>query len=650
MDMGPDYGEQLIERITSNTESWYNERSEPPKKEKPAGMFEVEEKMAMQAQLDSIQHMLKQMMQAPKQSVQAVTQPPTQVPYMPTPYSYPQSPCNSPGLQSLAMVVCCAICGGNHASQSCCLLDGNGQGSSQSAEQIDMIGYSRPQGQGFQGYGQQRNQFGNQYGNQWNNQGRNPPPGFQGNQGNRGGNQGNQWRGNQNQWTQQGTSQPPQDPDMKTFMTMMMNQMGKLQAEVENLRTQCGGNKQEPPQAPSSSGKLPATTENPRHQVNAVTTRSGVALKDPPYPTDDRTQEREVEEDVIEKEKIDKEEEVVVESENEEEPLIQKDKSKGKAHVQEQSARNKKKVSKDKEIDDSVIPYNLLPFPQRLWKSKESERESKFHKMLDKLEISMPFVEAVTQIPSYKKFLKNILSNKKKPEKSAVVDLSEGVLTCAVLQQKLPPKLKDPGSFAIPCIIGGFVVGGALCDLGASVSLMPYSMCKRLNLGEPKPTTMTLQMADRSVKRPVGVLEDIPVMIDHYFIPGDFVVLDVEEDAKVPIILGRPFLATAGAIIDVKRGKLVMEVAENKIEFDIFKMAKHQPSYVDECKVVEIKEKIFEGVQGNHVEIEVPLKLPPSTMAKDVKSSIGHSSFYRRFMRDLSRLAKPKSHFLPTGT
>ncbi|XP_031106311.1 uncharacterized protein LOC116010959 [Ipomoea triloba] len=207
--------------------------------------------------------------------------------------------------------------------------------------------------------------------------------------------------------------------------------------------------------------------------------------------------------------------------------------------------------------------------------------------MLDKLEISMPFVEAITQIPSYKKFLKNILGNKKKPKKSVVVDLSEGALTCAVLQHKLPPKLKNPGSFSIPCIIGGFVVGGALCDLGASVSLMPYFLCKRLNLGTPKPTSMTLQMADRSIKRPVGVLEDVPVMIDQYSIPGGFVVMDIEEDAKVPNILGRPFLAIAGALIDVRRGKIMMEVAENKIEFDIFKMAKHQPSYVDECYSIE---------------------------------------------------------------
>ncbi|XP_031132049.1 uncharacterized protein LOC116033448 [Ipomoea triloba] len=197
--------------------------------------------------------------------------------------------------------------------------------------------------------------------------------------------------------------------------------------------------------------------------------------------------------------------------------------------------------------------------------------------MLDKLEISMPFVDVVTQILSYKKFLKDILSNKKKLEKSAVVDLSEGALTCAVLQQKLPPKLKDPGSFTIPCIIGGFVVGSALCDLGASVSLMPYSLCKRLNLGNPKPTTMTLQMADRSIKRPVGVLEDIPVMVDQYFIPGDFVILDMEEDTK--------------------RGKLVMEVAGHKIEFDIFKMAKHQPSYINECHMVGVLEQCSAEVE-----------------------------------------------------
>ncbi|XP_031115837.1 uncharacterized protein LOC116019689 [Ipomoea triloba] len=379
---------------------------------------------------------------------------------------------------------------------------------------------------------------------------------------------------------------------MKTFMTMIMNQMSKLQTKVESIWTQQqSGGVQGSNQASSSSGKLPANTENPRNHVNAITTRSGKALKDPPYPTNDKELEKENEKNESEQEKEEVEIQDILESDNEEEPLIQRDKAKGKAPMQVESNENKKGAPKGKQTHDSVIPCNLLPFPQRLRKSKDTERVNKFKMMLDKLEISMPFVDAVTQIPSYKKFLKDILSNKKKLEKSAVVDMSEGALICAVLQKHLPPKLKDPGSFTIPCIVGEFVVGRALCDLGASVSILPYSLCKRFNLGEPKPTTMTLQMADCSIKRPIGVLEDIPVMIDQYFIPGDFVILDIEEDTKVPIILCRPFLATAGAIIDVKRGKLVMEVAEHKIEFDIFKMTKHQPSYVDECNVVEMIER-----------------------------------------------------------
>ncbi|XP_031090972.1 uncharacterized protein LOC115995968 [Ipomoea triloba] len=470
------------------------------------------------------------MMQSPKQGVQAVTQPSHQGLYMPNPYSLPQSPCNSPGPQSIAMVACCAIYGENHASQSCQLLDPSGQGSSSNMEQVDAIGYTRPQCQGFQSYGQQPR---NQYGTSWNNQGRNLTPGFQGNQGNRSGNQGNQsWRGNQNQgqWNNQsgqgygnnqnhqGISQATQDPNMKTSMSMIMNQMSKLQTEVEGLRAQQqGGGTQGSNQASSSSGgKLPANTENSRNHVNAITTRSGKALKDPPYPGPFQSKwGPEVEKNESDQGKGEVEVENILESNNEEEHLIQRDKAKENAPI---------------DCGDQ----------RRLGERTSSE-------------ISMPFVDAVTQIPSYKKFLKDIL----------------------ILQHKLPPKLKDLGSFTILCIIGGFVVGSVLCDLGANVSLMPYSLCKRLNLGEPKPTTMTLHMADRSVKHPVGVLEDIPVMIDQYFIPGDFVILDIEEDTKVPIILGRPFLATARAIIDVKRGKLVMEVTEHKIEFDIFKMAKH---------------------------------------------------------------------------
>ncbi|XP_031095146.1 uncharacterized protein LOC115999436 [Ipomoea triloba] len=466
---------------------------------------------------------------------------------------------------------------------------------------------------------------------------------------------------------------------------------GKLQAEIDGLKAQQqGGGNQFSNQPLSSNGRLPASIENPRYQVNAITTRSGLALKDPPFPSNDPVPE-----------KADKKDEGVqvedVLDDSEEEPVVQGDSVKEKVPEKNESAPCKKHERKNKKEDDSVIPYNLLPYPQRLWKSKESDRESKFYKMLDKLEISMPFVEAISQIPSYKKFLKNILGqipsykkflknilgnkkkpeksaenilgnkkkpeksavvdlgNKKKPEKSAVVDLSEGALTCAVLQHKLPPKLKDPGSFFIPCIIGGFVVGGALCDLGASVSLMPYSLCKRLNLGTPKPTSMTLQMADRSIKRPVGVLEDVPVMIDQYFIPGDFVVLDIEEDAKVTIILGRPFLATAGALIDVRRGKLVREVAENKIEFDIFKMTKHQPSYVDECYLIEgLGNGIAESKKielGDFHDSPIDPGSPElSSVLKQKKKFSGSGGFYKRWMRELSKFKRPPDRVVHNPT
>ncbi|XP_074277438.1 uncharacterized protein LOC141601074 [Silene latifolia] len=109
----------------------------------------------------------------------------------------------------------------------------------------------------------------------------------------------------------------------------------------------------------------------------------------------------------------------------------------------------------------------------------------------------------------------------------------------------------------------------ALCDLGGSVSVMPYSVCEKLNIGHLKVTNVTLQMTDRTVKRPLGVLEDAPVKIGKFFIPVDFIVLDMAEDTQIPIILGRPFLHIAWAIIDVKQGRLTLEVGDDKVIFNL---------------------------------------------------------------------------------
>ncbi|XP_050916592.1 uncharacterized protein LOC127131717 [Lathyrus oleraceus] len=157
-------------------------------------------------------------------------------------------------------------------------------------------------------------------------------------------------------------------------------------------------------------------------------------------------------------------------------------------------------------------------------------------------------------MPSYAKFRKEIISNKKKLEDNENVMLT--AKCSAIIQNNMPPKLKDRCSFSIPCVIGKFIIEKSLCDLGTSVSLMPLSTCEKLNLGELRTTKMSLKLADRSIKFLVGMLENVPVRIGKFYIPTDFMIMDIKEDSHIPIILGRPFLATVGAIIDVKKGRL----------------------------------------------------------------------------------------------
>ena len=141
--------------------------------------------------------------------------------------------------------------------------------------------------------------------------------------------------------------------------------------------------------------------------------------------------------------------------------------------------------------------------------------------------------------------------------------------------KKLPPKLQDPGSFAIPFSIGNRVSGTTLCDLGASINLMPLSMFKRLKLGERKSTTISLQLADRSYEHPRGIIENVLVKVGKFVLPVDFVILDMEEDDLVPIILGRPFLATGKVQINVQEGELKLRVQGDEITFHVFQPMKH---------------------------------------------------------------------------
>lgn len=199
-------------------------------------------------------------------------------------------------------------------------------------------------------------------------------------------------------------------------------------------------------------------------------------------------------------------------------------------------------------------PALRVPFPQRFKKNKLDKQFSKFLDVFKKLYINIPFADALEQMSSYMKFMKDILSNKRKLEEYEMVALTEE--WSAILQKKLPPKLKDLGSFTIPCSIGNFVFERALCDLGASINLMPLSIFRKLGLGEARPTIVSLQLADRSIKHPRGIIEDVLVKVDKFIFSANFIILDMEEDREIPIILGRPFLATSQALIDVQRGEL----------------------------------------------------------------------------------------------
>ncbi|XP_021775706.1 uncharacterized protein LOC110739557 [Chenopodium quinoa] len=170
-------------------------------------------------------------------------------------------------------------------------------------------------------------------------------------------------------------------------------------------------------------------------------------------------------------------------------------------------------------------------------------------------------------MPNYSKFLKEILSGKS--ECIEVDSVKIGECCNDLIDNDLPKKMNDPGNFPIPCNINGKVFQSALCDLGASVSIMPYSVFKKLKLGELLPTNMTLQLADRSFKFPKGRIKDVPLKLGEFTIPVDFIMLEIAEDDNILIILGRPLLENSGALIDVKGGIITLCVSNDSTSFKL---------------------------------------------------------------------------------
>ncbi|KAK8680507.1 hypothetical protein V6N13_109450 [Hibiscus sabdariffa] len=202
--------------------------------------------------------------------------------------------------------------------------------------------------------------------------------------------------------------------------------------------------------------------------------------------------------------------------------------------------------------------------------------------------VLMPLVEALQQMPNYAKFLKDMVSRKTRIGEFETAAATEACL--AMMHNKVPAKKTDPGSFTIPCSIGKIYSTKALCDPGASINLMPKSVFQKLGIGEAKPTTVMLQLADRLYVQPEGKIEDILVRVDKFIFPADFLILDCEADEHAPIILGRPFLATSRVLIDFEKGELVLRVDEEQVKINVFSVPGQQDA-VAECKALSTSTK-----------------------------------------------------------
>ena len=238
----------------------------------------------------------------------------------------------------------------------------------------------------------------------------------------------------------------------------------------------------------------------------------------------------------------------------------------------------------EKEKASHVPP---APYPYRLRAPKKVNNHSEIYELFKQLKLNIPLLDAIKQIPSYAKFLKDLCTVKRKLCVNKEAFMTEQ--STSLIRNNLPPKYKDPGIPTISIVVGNSKLGHALVDLRASVNLLPYSVYVELRLGELEPTNTTLQLADRSVKIPKGIVKDVLVQVDKFYFPMEFVVLDtqpvVNQGTQFPIILGRPFLATANAIIHCRGGLMTLSFCNVTVNLNIFNVIEEMGDEEDVCEV-----------------------------------------------------------------
>ncbi|GJU79917.1 reverse transcriptase domain-containing protein [Tanacetum coccineum] len=298
-------------------------------------------------------------------------------------------------------------------------------------------------------------------------------------------------------------------------------------------------------------GALPSNiVPNPREQINSITTRNRLTTAEPSIPPLVPLTPRE-------------------EVEREPETLIDE------VHITSPTSTA------------HVPPSGIQPVLDKIkLLDKNDVQISKFLKIFKQLHFDISLIDALTQIPKYHKVLKDLLKDKEKLKDLA--NTSINAKCSAILLNKVPEKLEDPKKFLIPCILQDLKVCNSLADSGASINLMPLSIYEKLRIGSLKPTQMTLELANRSVALPKGIAQDVIVRVDKFNFLTDFTVVDFEADPRVPIILGRPFLRTAKALVDLYKEKLTLRVGNEQVVFYTDKSARNNSRDIQSIHCINI--------------------------------------------------------------
>nr|GEZ40854.1 reverse transcriptase domain-containing protein [Tanacetum cinerariifolium] len=330
------------------------------------------------------------------------------------------------------------------------------------------------------------------------------------------------------------------DAVMRNMQTQGQNMQNQL-TNLTDLMTQFVNSNTA---STSKSGTQPSNTiANPRNDLKAITTRSGVSYNGPQIPPPPSSLPP------------------VVENE----PKLQ---------------RTQWILLITETLETSNLRQSILS-PRNDERNRERAKDQieKFYQIFKDMSFEISFADALMLMPKFASTLKALIGNKEKLSEMARTSLNEHC--SAVLLKKLPEKLGDPGKFLMPCDFPGMAECLALADLGASINLMPYSVWKRLSLSDLTPTFMTLELADRSITSPVRIAEDVYVKVGSFDFPADFVIVDFDADPRVPLILGRSFLKTGKALIDVFEGELTLRVGKEAITFNLDQTSRYSANYSD---------------------------------------------------------------------